>query len=145
MALFLFTKSIINGDSIDIYNEGNMIRDFTYIDDIVESILKLINKPAEPSSKFDEKAPDPSSSWAPYRIFNIGNSQPTHLMDYINALEKELGLKAKKNFMPIQPGDVEATSADTKKLIDWIDFKPSTKIAEGINKFVSWYREYYEC
>ena len=145
MALFLFTKSIINGDSIDIYNEGNMIRDFTYIDDIVESILRLINKPAEPSNKFDEKVPDSSSSWAPYRIFNIGNSQPTHLMDYINALEKELGLKAKKNFMPIQPGDVEATSADTKKLIDWIDFKPSTKIAEGINKFVSWYREYYDC
>ena len=144
MALFIFTKSIINGDTINVFNNGNMTRDFTFIDDIVESIYRLIYKNPELNENFDFKELKPSHSWAPYRIFNIGNSKPTPLMDYIRAIEKSLGIKAKINFEKMQPGDVKATSADTKLLENWTGFKPSTSIDKGINKFVSWYLNYYD-
>ena len=143
MALFLFTKAIVAGTPIDVYNNGNMMRDFTYIDDIVESIIRLLPKPPTANISFDTSHPDSSSSWAPYQVFNIGNSSPVPLMDYIDALELSLGKKAIKKFLPIQPGDVPATSADTEKLSNWIDFRPSTKIEYGVSKFVSWYRDFY--
>ena len=144
MALFIFTKSIINGDYINVFNNGNMVRDFTYIDDIVEGIFKLIDKNPKLNNNFDFMELKPSNSWAPYRIFNIGNSKPTPLMDYIKAIENSLGKKAKINFEKMQPGDVQATSADTKLLENWISFKPNTSINEGIEKFVSWYLKYYD-
>ena len=143
MALFLFTKAIIEGRPIDIFNNGNMVRDFTYIDDIVESIARLVKKPATSEPDFDKFSPQPSQSWCPYRIFNIGNSAPIPLMDYITALESSLNKKAIKNLMPMQPGDVPATSASTELLSQWIDFKPRTSISEGIEKFVNWYNDYY--
>ena len=143
MALFLFTKAIIEGKPINIYNHGKMIRDFTYVDDIVESLLKIIKKPASINPEFNFKNPDPSTSWAPYRIFNIGNSKPTNLMDYIKAIENSLNKISEKNFMEIQPGDVTETSADTELLENWINFKPNTSIDEGINNFVKWYKDYY--
>lgn len=143
MALFLFTKAIINGEPIKVFNNGNMVRDFTYVDDIVESIFRLISKQASPDSKFDTNTPNPGSSWAPYRIFNIGNSSPVPLSDYIEAIEEAVGVKAIKELLPMQPGDVPAAAADTSSLEEWIDFKPSTTIKEGVSKFVHWYREYY--
>ena len=143
MALFLFTKAILNGQKIKVFNQGNMIRDFTYIDDIVESLYRLIFKIAKPDENFDTKNPKLSSSWAPYRIFNIGNSKPVQLMDYINALEKTIGVPAIKEFLPMQPGDVPATSADTSALEDWIGFKPNTSIEDGIERFVNWYKKFY--
>lgn len=143
MALFLFTKAILNGEPIKIFNNGNMIRDFTYIDDIVQSLLKIINKPPLKNNFFDTNSPDPSSSWAPHKIFNIGNSNPIPLMEYIISLEKALGMVSKKEYLPMQAGDVEATAADTSLLEEWISFKPRTSVANGINKFVTWYKEYY--
>ena len=143
MALFLFTKAIINNQPIDIYNYGKMVRDFTYIDDIVESIQRLIKKPATSNNQFNTTKPNSSTSWAPYRIFNIGNSKPTQLMDYIKAIEKNLGKEAIKNYMPIQPGDVVSTSADTSKLEEWIKFKPNTTIDNGVKKFINWYIDFY--
>ena len=143
MALFLFTKAISENKPIDVFNYGKMVRDFTYIDDIVESLLRIIDKIPSQNENFDLKNPDPSSSWAPYKIFNIGNSKPTNLMDYIKALEIALEKKAVKNFMEIQPGDVTETSADTTLLEKWIKFKPNTSIQDGINNFVKWYKEYY--
>ena len=142
MALFLFTKAIIEGKPIKIFNNGKMIRDFTYIDDVVESILRVISKPATPNLDFDNT--DPSSSWAPYRIFNIGNSNPINLMDYIKAIERKTGLTAQKVFTEMQPGDVKATFANTKELENWIDFKPNTNIEDGVSLFVDWYREFYK-
>ena len=144
MALFKFTKSIIKNEYIEVYNNGDMIRDFTYIDDIVHSIFKLLKKPPKENINFDKSNPDPSKSWAPYSIFNIGNSDPKPLMEYINCLEKSLGKKAKIKFMPMQPGDVKSTYADTKKLEKWINFKPSTNIEIGIDKFVNWYKKFYK-
>ena len=144
MALFLFTKSIINGEKIKIFNNGNMIRDFTYIDDIIESIIRLINKPATKDIYFDRINPNPSTSWCPHRIFNIGNSQPVQLMEYIYAIEKSLGIEAKKEYLPMQPGDVEITSAETSALEKWINFKPSTSINDGVIKFVEWYKNFYK-
>ena len=143
MALFLFTKAIINNESIKVFNNGNMIRDFTYVDDIVESLIRVINKPAFSNEAFDTNNPDPKSSWAPYRIFNIGNSNPVKLMDYIEAIEIKLGIKAKKIMLPMQPGDVPETVSDTNELEEWIDFKPNTSINKGISLFVDWFKDYY--
>lgn len=143
MALFLFTKAIINGEPIKVYNNGNMVRDFTYVDDVVESIFRLLSRKASPNDKFDTTNPSPGSSWAPYRIFNIGNSSPISLSEYIEAIEDSVGVKAIKQFLPIQPGDVPVTAADTSLLEDWINFKPSTSIREGVSSFVQWYRQYY--
>ena len=143
MALFLFTKSIIDGKPIKVFNNGNMIRDFTYVDDIVESIERLIGKLPEKNNNFDLINPNPSYSWAPYRIFNIGNSSPVSLMDYISEIEEALGKKAIKEYLPMQPGDVSETSANTKLLEDWVDFRPNTSVKDGILNFVNWYRDYY--
>ncbi len=144
MALFLFTNAILAGKPIDVYNHGKMVRDFTYIDDIIESLVRIINKNASIDDKFNTKEPNPSTSWCPYRIFNIGNSRPIPLMDYISALEDSLGREAKKAFKPIQPGDVSITAADTSALEKWIDFKPNTTIKEGVQNFVEWYFDYYD-
>ncbi len=144
MALFLFTKAIIRGEPIKMFNHGNMIRDFTYIDDIVESIIRLLETPAQPNQNFDTKNPDPASSWCPHRIFNIGNSSPINLIEYIEAIEVALDKKAIKKLVPIQPGDVPATSADTSLLEEWIKFKPSTTVKHGISKFINWYRNFYK-
>tara|TARA_B100000886_G_scaffold338647_1_gene301988 strand:- start:434 stop:1492 length:1059 start_codon:yes stop_codon:yes gene_type:complete len=144
MALFLFTKAILENKPINIFNNGDLIRDFTYIDDIVESLVRVINKPASPERNFDHYLPNPSTSWAPFKIFNIGNSNPVHLMDCIKALEDTLDLEAKKNFLPMQLGDVKVTQADTTSLESWIGFKPSTDIKDGIKKFIDWYKKYYE-
>ena len=144
MALFLFTKAILEEKPIDIFNYGEMIRDFTYIDDIIRSLIKLINQPPFSNNNFDKENPNPSSSWAPYKIFNIGNSQPINLMEYIEEIEKATGKKAIKNFLPMQPGDVKSTASDTTLLEEWIDFKPITSIKKGISEFVDWYKDYYK-
>ncbi len=144
MALFLFTKAIIAGDAIDIFNHGNMVRDFTYIDDIVEGVIRVADKTATRSPDYDPANPDPATSNVPYRVFNIGNSQPTPLMDYIKAIETALGMTAKKNFLPMQQGDVQATSANTDALDAWVGFKPNTAVVDGVARFVAWYREYYQ-
>ena len=143
MALFLFTKAILQDQPIDIFNHGKMIRDFTYVDDIVESIVRIIDKIATPNASFDTKKPDPATSHAPYRIFNIGNNQPTPLADYIEAIESALDKKAIKNLMAMQAGDVKITSADTSELNQWVNFKPNTSIKEGVKRFVDWYKNYY--
>lgn len=143
MALFLFTRAILEGRPIDVFNNGRMVRDFTYIDDIVEGVIRVLDKPATPAVNFDASAPDPATSDAPYRIFNIGNSQPTPLMHYIHALEEAIGAEANKNYLPMQPGDVPATSADTSELMDWIRFKPNTPVAVGVARFYDWYRKHY--
>ena len=144
MALFKFTKLISDNKPISVYNHGNMIRDFTYIDDVIESILRLLNKPPKLDRNFDYENPTPNESWAPYKIFNIGNSKPTNLTDYINSIEKHLGKKPKIIFEDLQPGDVEATYAETSSLEKWINFKPNTSIDEGIKNFVDWYKDYYD-
>jgi len=143
MALFLFTKAILAGEAIQVFNNGQMVRDFTYVDDIVESLLRVLDKPAAPDPTFDPSRPDPATSWAPHRLFNIGNSKPTPLLHYIDAIEVALGVTADKHFMPMQPGDVPATAADTSALEAWIDFKPNTPIKQGVARFVAWYREFY--
>ncbi len=143
MALFLFTRAILSGEPIQIFNQGQMVRDFTYIDDIIESLIRVLDKPATPDQNFNPKTPNPATSWAPHRIFNIGNSNPTPLMDYISAVEEALGIKAKKEFLPMQPGDVPATAADTNALEAWTGFKPNTSVKEGVAKFVAWYRRFY--
>ena len=143
MALFLFTKSILEGKPIKVFNHGQMIRDFTYVDDITESLLRILFKPATSEDSFDTNKPNPSTSWAPHRIFNIGNSNPTKLMDYIHAIEKCIGVEAKKEFLPLQMGDVPSTSSDCSALESWIGFKPQTSVYDGVAKFVEWYREFY--
>lgn len=143
MAYFKFVKAIHEGQAIDVYNEGDMKRDFTYIDDIVESMLRLVERIPEPDTKWDSDHPNPSYSNAPYRLYNIGNNNPEDLMEFISLIEKETGCEAKKNFMPMQPGDVYATFADTSDLARDIDFAPSTKLADGLHQFVEWYNEYY--
>jgi UDP-glucuronate 4-epimerase len=143
MALFLFAKAILENKPIEIFNNGNMTRDFTFIDDIVESIVRVIDKVATPSPEFDMANPHPVTSNAPYRIFNVGNSQPIPLLDYISALENAIGRQAIKKFLPMQPGDVPNTAADTLALEQWIDFKPNTPVQYGISEFVKWYRDYY--
>jgi UDP-glucuronate 4-epimerase len=143
MALFLFTRAMLAGEPIDVFNEGRMVRDFTYIDDIIESLVRVLDHPATPDPAFDPAAPDPATSWAPHRVFNIGNSNPTPLMAYIEALEAALGITAQKRFLPIQPGDVPATAADTTALEAWTGFRPNTSVREGVARFVAWYREFY--
>jgi UDP-glucuronate 4-epimerase len=143
MALFLFTKAILEGKPIDIYNEGKMRRDFTYIDDIVESIVRLIPLPAMPNKDWSGNAPDAATSFAPYRIFNIGNSSPVELMHFIEVIEDKLERKAVKNFLPLQQGDVVETFADVSDLEALVGFRPATSIEQGIERFVDWYKHYY--
>ncbi|ATM92250.1 TPA: NAD-dependent epimerase [Klebsiella aerogenes] len=144
MALFKFTKAMLEGGSIDVYNHGKMKRDFTYIDDIVEAIIRLQNVVPQPDPDWTVESGSPATSSAPYRVYNIGNSSPVELMDYITALEDALGIKAKKNMMPMQPGDVMETSADTADLYNTIDFKPETSVRKGVENFVCWYKKYYQ-
>ena len=143
MALFLFTKAIIEGRPIDVFNYGKMQRDFTYIDDIVEGIVRVMDNIASPDAAWTGDAPDSATSYAPYKLYNIGNNNPVELMHYIEVLEDCLGKKAEKNLLPIQAGDVPATYADVDDLIKDVGFKPSTSIEDGISRFVQWYREYY--
>jgi|694.fasta_scaffold94027_2 UDP-glucuronate 4-epimerase len=143
MALFLFTKAMLAGEPIKLFNNGKMVRDFTYIDDIVESLVRVLDKPASGDANFDPAAPDPAISWAPHRLFNIGNSRPTPLSDYIAAIEQAVGVKAKLDPQPMQPGDLPATAADTRDLEAWIGFRPDTPIAVGVERFVAWYRQFY--
>ena len=143
MALFLFTKAILEGRPIDVFNEGRMQRDFTYIDDIVEGVDRTSEKIAAPDPNWNSSAPNPSTSAAPYRIYNIGNNDPVELSTFIEAIEQALGIKAKRNLMPMQAGDVPATFADITALENAVGFRPSTSINVGIQKFVQWYRDYY--
>ena len=144
MALFLFTKAILERRPIDVFNYGKMRRDFTYIDDIVEGVIRVLDKTAASNPDWNGQSPDPATSKAPWRVYNIGNSSPVELMDYIKAIEKALGMEAEKNFMPLQAGDVPATSADVQALIDDVGFKPDTSVEEGVRRFVDWYRDYYK-
>ncbi|ENT8517502.1 MULTISPECIES: NAD-dependent epimerase [Raoultella] len=144
MALFKFTKAMLEGKSIDVYNYGKMKRDFTYVDDIVEAILRIQDVIPQPNPEWTVENGSPANSSAPYRVYNIGNSSPVELMDYIIALEEALGMVAEKNMMPIQPGDVLETSADTKPLYDLVTFKPQTSVKDGVKNFVDWYKEYYK-
>jgi UDP-glucuronate 4-epimerase len=143
MAMFLFTKAILAGRPIDVFNHGQMRRDFTYIDDIVEGILRVSARTAQPNASWSGGEPDPGTSRAPYRIYNIGNNQPVELMDVIATLERELGQTAVKNMLPMQPGDVPATYADIDDLARDVGFRPATPIAEGLRRFVAWYRQFY--
>lgn len=143
MALFIFTKAILDGKPIDVYNEGRMRRDFTYIDDIVEGVIRVTDRTAEPNPSWSGNAPDPGTSYAPNRVYNIGNNTPVELLRFIEVLEDKLGKKAVMNLMPIQPGDVPATCADVDDLMEDVGFRPATSIEEGIGRFVDWYREYY--
>lgn len=144
MALFKFTRAILAGEKIDVYNNGEMYRDFTYIDDISEAILRLQDVIPQPDKNWTVETGSPANSSAPYRVYNIGNSQPVSLMAYITALENALGQTAQKNMMPMQPGDVQDTSADTQELYDVIGFKPQMQVDEGVSRFVDWYREFYK-
>ncbi|WEM42428.1 NAD-dependent epimerase [Photobacterium sp. DA100] len=144
MALFKFTNAIIEGREIDVYNNGDMRRDFTYIDDIVEGIIRIQDVIPEKTQDWTVEAGTPATSSAPYRVYNIGHGSPVKLMDFIEALEEALGIEAKKNFMPMQPGDVYATYADTTDLFDATGYKPAVKVKEGVKAFVDWYREYYQ-
>jgi UDP-glucuronate 4-epimerase len=143
MAYFGFTKKIIEGESIDVFNQGDLMRDFTYIDDIVEGIVRLMDKPPFANENFDNFNPDPSSSFAPYRIYNIGNNTPVKLMEFIETLEDAIGKKAVKNFLPMQPGDVYATFADVAALSEVTGFHPETPIKTGLGNFVAWYKDFY--
>jgi UDP-glucuronate 4-epimerase len=143
MALFLFTKAILEGKPIDVFNHGKMKRDFTYIDDIVEGVVRVMKNLPEANPDWSGDAPDPGTSYARYKIYNIGNNNPVELMDFITAIENALGMKAKKNYMDLQPGDVPATFADVDGLIADVGFKPDTSIEEGIGRFVEWYKKYY--
>ena len=143
MALFLFTRAILEGKPIDVYNDGKMRRDFTYVDDIVEGVIRVTDRIASANQAWSGDAPDPGTSYAPYRIYNIGNNSPVELLRFIEVLEEKLGRKAIKNLLPIQPGDVPATCADVDDLMRDVGFAPETPIEEGIGRFVEWYREYY--
>lgn len=143
MALFMFTKNILEGKPINVFNNGEMMRDFTYVDDIVEAITRLVEKPAQPNPEWSGENPDPGTSYAPYKIYNIGNNSPVRLMDFIEAIEEKTGKKAIKNFMPLQAGDVPATYANVEDLYRDIDFQPETNIKDGVGKFVDWYVSYY--
>ena len=144
MALFLFTEAMLKGKPIQLFNQGNMVRDFTYVGDIVEGISRIIRKPAAPDPRWDGLHPDPSSSSAPYKIYNIGNSTPTPLMDYVKALEKALGIEAVKEYLPMQAGDVPLTHSDVSGLEKDFDYHPYTPIEEGVARFVEWYRSFYK-
>ena len=144
MAMYIFADRIIAGKSIQVFNNGDMIRDFTYIDDIVEGVVRLVEKPARSNDNFDSKNPNPSSSSVPARIFNIGNNKPIYLTEYIEAIEEIIGKKAEKEMLPMQQGDVLSTSADVNLLDDWIGFVPNTSVKDGIKNFVNWYKNYYK-
>ena len=144
MALFLFTKAILSNEKIKVFNHGQHRRDFTYIDDIVEGIIRILDNPATHNSNWDSEKPDPGSSNAPWRVYNIGNNKPVELMDYIAALEKALGKKAEKEFLPLQAGDVQATYANVDDLVEQFHYKPATSVEDGISNFVSWYRDYFK-
>lgn len=144
MALFLFTKAIIEGKPIKVFNNGNMLRDFTFVEDIVEGVVRVTDRVATPNPNYSAKQPDPGTSNAPYRVFNIGNHDPVKLMDFISAIEEALGTKAEKLLMPLQDGDVPETYADVDTLKDWVGFVPATSIKDGIGRFVAWYRDYYK-
>ena len=144
MALFKFTKAILENKPIDIYNHGNMVRDFTYIDDVVHAITKLVSIPATTNTNYNTQKPDASTSNSPWRIFNIGNGNPTPLMDYISAIEKALGKEAKKNFLAVQKGEVLETFSDTQSLENWTGIKPGTSVMQGVENFVEWYLSYYK-
>ncbi len=143
MALFIFTKAILEGRPIPLYNEGRMKRDFTYIDDVAEAVVRCVFKPATPDPAFDPDAPDPAISAAPYRVFNIGNHTPVALAHFVSLIERATGRKAERRLEPMQPGDVPATYADVERLKAWIGFEPATPIEEGIPRFVAWYRAFY--
>jgi len=143
MALFLFTKAMLEGRAIDVFNHGRMKRDFTYIDDIIEGVIRVLDRTAEADPEWSGEHPDPGTSKAPWRVYNIGNSSPVNLMDYIAAIEKALGIEAKKNFLPLQDGDVPATYADVEDLVRDVGYRPATPVEEGVRKFVDWYRHYY--
>ena len=143
MALFLFTKAILEGRPIDVYNHGDMQRDFTYIDDIVEGVVRVLDRRAEPDPGYLPERPDPATSNAPYRLFNIGNHQPVALLEFIRCIESALDRPAEKRFLPLQEGDVVATYADVTSLQEWTDCTPATPIAVGVDRFVAWYRSYY--
>ncbi|KGT88231.1 NAD-dependent epimerase [Enterobacter cancerogenus] len=144
MALFKFTRAMLAGEQIDVYNRGQMTRDFTYIDDIAEAIVRMQDVIPQADENWTVEAGSPATSSAPYRLYNIGNSQPTSLMTYIESLEKALGIEAKKNMLPMQPGDVLNTSADTQPLYDAIQFRPQTRVEQGVQNFVDWYRRFYQ-
>ena len=144
MAPMIFADAIINKKTIKIFNKGFMSRDFTYIKDVINSIICILNKPAIPDIYFKKENPTPSSSWAPHRIFNVGNSQRVSLLDFVKSLEDKIGNKAIKEFIEMQPGDVKDTFSDTKKIENWIDFKPKTPLKEGIKEFVDWYIKYFD-
>lgn len=143
MALFLFTKAILEGRPVDLFNEGRMMRDFTFVDDVAEGVVRVMDRIATPDASFDSGCPAPHFGAAPYRIFNIGNSQPVPLLDFIEAVERALGMTARKNLLPLQPGDVLSTCADVSALTEWIGFSPSTTIEDGVGRFVRWYRDHY--
>ena len=145
MALFLFTKAILEGRPIDVFNHGNMQRDFTYIDDIVEGVIRVMDRNATGNAEYDPISADPASSNTPYRVFNIGNNNPVQLLDFIGAIENALGMQAEKRLLPMQDGDVPATYANTDLLNDWVGFVPGTSVQQGVNRFIAWYREYYSC
>lgn len=144
MALFLFTRAILAGEPIKVFNMGEMQRDFTYVDDIVEGVVRVTDHPAAPNPDWDGADPDPGSSSAPYRIFNIGNNSPVKLLDYVAAIEDALGMQAEKQLLPMQPGDVAATYADIDALEAAVDYRPSTPVDEGVRRFIAWYRGYYK-
>ncbi len=143
MALFLFTKAILDGRPIDVFNYGQMQRDFTFVDDIVEGVVRVVDRTAEPNLVYNPATADPATSNGPYRVFNIGNNNPVPLLDFIACIETALGKKAEKNLLPLQDGDVPATYADTRALNEWVGFVPGTSIEQGIGRFVDWYRGYY--
>lgn len=144
MAYFSFTNKILSGETIKIFNNGDMMRDFTYIDDIVDGIVRLLDKAPASNLNYDRKHPSPKESYAPYKVYNIGNNTPVQLLDFVETLEKHLGVEAEKEFLPMQPGDVKATFADIEDLSQTTGFKPTTSIDNGLGKFVKWYKEYYK-
>lgn len=145
MALFKFTKAILAGEKIQVFNYGKHRRDFTYVDDIVEGVIRILDRPAVPNNDWNGAQPDPGSSMAPWRVYNIGNNSPVELMDYIAALEGALGKKAEMDMQPLQPGDVPDTYADVTDLVEQFHYKPATPVEQGVANFVAWYRSYYKC
>ena len=143
MAPMIFAKAIFDNKPLKIFNNGLMKRDFTYIDDVIQCISKLIERPAKANIKFNKMNPDPASSWCPHQVFNLGGNNTIELMDFISILEKEIGKKAIKEFLPMQPGDIEETFANTDSIFEYTGYKPSTSVSNGIKEFISWYKKYY--
>src|SRR6185437_952093 len=143
MAIWIFAKAILAGEPIKLFNNGKMRRDFTYIDDVVESVVRLVDRAAVADAKYSTMSPDPGSSSAPWRVYNIGNNKPVELLEVVRLLEEAIGKKAKRELLPMQPGDVPATYADVDDLMREVDFKPATSIAEGIARFIDWYRAHH--